>query len=336
MSSLSLSAADSPGAQASSSGRPFMLKPIGFLFPGQGAQFVGMGKDLFEQSPAAKEIFQKADEILGYSISQICFTGPEDQLTRTLYAQTGILVTSLAALAAAREKIPGLQPSFAAGLSLGEFTALTASGAISFEDALKLVQVRAEAMDLAAKNNPGTMGFIMGLTLDQCTAIAKEAGCEVANLNAPDQTVLSGTIPAIEKACALATAQGAKRAMPLKVGGAFHSSLMGEAKAKLEAALASTPIQQPQCAFVPNVTAQQVSNSDEIRALLAKQLTSSVRWVETMATAQATGITTYLELGPGKILKGLARKCQPAFEVFSFGGMADMKSLESLVLLPQS
>lgn len=313
-----------------------MTRPIGFLFPGQGAQFVGMGKDLYEQSPSAKALYEKADAILGYAISQICFNGPEDQLTRTLYAQTGILVTSLAALAAVREKIPGLQPSFAAGLSLGEFTALTASGAISFEDALKLVQVRAEAMDLAAKNNPGTMAFIMDLTLEQCTAIAKEAGCEVANLNAPDQTVLSGTIPTIEKACALATAQGAKRAMPLKVGGAFHSSLMGEAKAKLEAALTNTPIQAPQCPFVPNVTAQQVSDPNEIRTLLAKQLTSSVRWVETLATAKNTGVTTYLELGPGKIIKGLARKCQPDLEVIPFGGIADMKGLESLVLLPQS
>ncbi len=313
-----------------------MTRPIGFLFPGQGAQFVGMGKDLYEQSPAAKAIYDKADQILGYSISQICFNGPEDQLTRTLYAQTGILVTSLAALAAVREKIPELQPAFAAGLSLGEFTALTASGAISFENALKLVQVRAEAMDLASKNNPGTMAFIMGLTLEQCTAIAKEAGCEVANLNAPDQTVLSGTVPTIEKACALATTQGAKRAMPLKVGGAFHSSLMGEAKARLEAALTNTPIQAPQCPFVPNVTAQCVSSPDEIRTLLAKQLTSSVRWVETLATAKNTGVTTYLELGPGKIIKGLARKCQPDLEVIPFGAIGDMKSIESLVLSLQS
>lgn len=313
-----------------------MTKPIGFLFPGQGAQFVGMGKDLFEQSPAARAIYEKADAILGYSISQICFNGPEDQLTRTLYAQTGILVTSLAALATAREKIPGLQPAFSAGLSLGEFTALTASGAISFEDALKLVQVRAEAMDLAAKNNPGTMGFIMGLTLEQCAGIAQEAGCEVANLNAPDQTVLSGTLPAVEQACKLAEAKGAKRAMLLKVGGAFHSSLMGEAKARLETALANTPIQKPNCVFVPNVTAQQVSNPDEIRSLLARQLTSSVRWVETMASAKTTGVMTYLELGPGKILKGLARKCQPELEVVSFGGMADAKGLESIALLAQS
>lgn len=313
-----------------------MTKPIGFLFPGQGAQFVGMGKDLYAESPAARALYKKADEILGYSLSQICFAGPEDELTRTLYAQTGILVTSLAALAALREKNPDLAPSIVAGLSLGEFTALTASGAISFEDALKLVQVRAEAMEDASKNKPGTMAFIMGLTVEQCVAVAQEAGCEVANLNAPDQTVLSGTFPAIEHACKIAEAKGAKRAMPLKVGGAFHSSLMGEAKSRLEVALTGTPILEPKCSFIPNVTAQKTSNPEEIRALLAKQLTSPVQWVRTMATAKESGITTYLEIGPGKILKGLARKCRPEFKVFSFGSAADFKSLESLALLEKS
>ena len=313
-----------------------MTKPIGFLFPGQGAQFVGMGKDLFEQSPAARELYKKADEILGYSISQICFAGPEDQLTRTLYAQAGILVTSLAALAALLEKNPDLAPSLVAGLSLGEFTALTVSGAISFEDALRLVQVRAEAMEEAAKNNPGTMAFIMGLTVEQCAAVAQEAGCEVANLNAPDQTVLSGNFQAIEQACKIAEAKGAKRAMPLKVGGAFHSSLMGEAKTRLEAALAKTPIHEPKCVFIPNVTAQKVSNPEEIRSLLARQLTSPIQWVRTMATAKESGITHYLEIGPGKILKGLARKCQPELEVFSFGSVADLKGLESLTSLAKS
>ncbi len=313
-----------------------MTQPIGFLFPGQGAQFVGMGKDLFEQSPAARELYKKADEVLGYSISQICFSGPESELTRTLYAQTGILVTSLAALAALREKYPGLMPSLVAGLSLGEFSALTASGAISFEDALKLVQVRAEAMEEAAKNNPGTMAFIMGLTLEKCEVVAQETGCEVANLNAPDQTVLSGNFQAIEQACTIAEAEGAKRAMPLKVGGAFHSSLMGEAKARLEAALANTPIHEPKCVFIPNVTAEKVSSPEEIRSLLAKQLTSPVQWVRTMATAKESGITTYLEIGPGKILKGLARKCQPELEVFSFGAVADFKGLESLMALSKS
>lgn len=313
-----------------------MTQSIGFLFPGQGAQFVGMGKDLFEQSPSAREVYERADKILGYSISQICFAGPEDQLTRTLYAQTGILVTSLAALAALREKTPDLTPSIVAGLSLGEFTALTVSGAISFEDALKLVQVRAEAMEAAAKNNPGTMAFIMGLTIEQCTAVAQEAGCEVANLNAPDQTVLSGNSQAIEQACKIAEAKGAKRAMPLKVGGAFHSSLMGEAKARLEAALAKTPIHEPKCTFIPNVTAQKVSNPEEIRSLLAKQLTSSVQWVRTMAVAKESGITHYLEIGPGKILKGLARKCQPELQVFSFGAVADFKGIETLTLADKS
>jgi len=313
-----------------------MTKPIGFLFPGQGAQFVGMGKDLFEQSPAARELFKKADDILGYSISSICFAGPEPELTRTLYAQTGILVTSLAALAAIRERIPNLQPSLVAGLSLGEFTALTVADAISFEDTLKLVQVRAEAMENAGKNNPGTMAFVMGLTTEQCIAVAQEACCEVANLNAPDQTVLSGTVPSIEKACKIAEAKGAKRAMLLKVGGAFHSSLMGEAKTRLETALARTPIHEPKCSFIPNVTAQKVSNPEEIRSLLAKQLTSSVQWIQTMTTAKESGIATYLEIGPGKTLKGLARKCQPDLEVFSFGSVADLKSLESLTLLAKS
>jgi [acyl-carrier-protein] S-malonyltransferase len=180
------------------------------------------------------------------------------------------------------------------------------------------------------------MAFIMGLTMEQCTAIAHEAGCEVANLNAPDQTVLSGTFPSIEKACKIAEAQGAKRAMPLKVGGAFHSSLMGEAKTRLEAALASTPIGEPKCAFIPNVTAQCVSNPEEIRSLLARQLTSSVQWVRTMATAKGSGTMTYLEIGPGRILKGLARKCQPELEVFSFGSVADFKNLEALTLSTQS
>ncbi|MFH1799490.1 MAG: ACP S-malonyltransferase [Candidatus Omnitrophota bacterium] len=313
-----------------------MNKPIGFLFPGQGAQFVGMGKDLYATSPAACALYKKAEGILGYSISQICFAGPEKELTRTLYAQTGILVTSLAALAALREKYPDLTPSIVAGLSLGEFTALAAAGAISFEDALKLVQVRAEAMEDAAKNNPGTMAFIMGLTVEQCLGVAKEAGCEIANLNAPDQTVLSGTLLTIELACKIAEAKGAKRAMPLKVGGAFHSSLMAEAKARLEAALVSAPIHEPKCAFIPNVTAQKVSNPKEIRTLLAKQLTSPVQWVQTMATAKESGTTLYLEIGPGKILKGLARKCQPEFEVFSFGSATDFKSLESPGLLEKS
>jgi len=174
----------------------------------------------------------------------------------------------------------------------------------------------------------------MGLTTEQCYEIAKESGCEVANLNAPDQTVLSGTFASIEQVCKLAEAKGAKRAMPLKVGGAFHSTLMGEAKTRLETALAGTTIRVPKCAFIPNVTAQITSSPDEIRTLLAKQLTSSVQWVKTMATAKDSGTTTYLEIGPGKVLKGLARKSR--LEVISVGSIADFKALEPLTSCIQS
>ena len=307
-----------------------MKQKIGFLFPGQGAQFVGMGKDLFEQSPAAEEVYKKADAVLGYSISQICFAGPESELTRTLYAQTAIFVTSMAALAALREKIPDLKPELVAGLSLGEFSALTASAAISFDDALKLIRVRAEAMEQAAQQNPGTMASVMGLDIEACKAVAQEAGCEVANLNTPEQTVLSGTKEAIERACKFAEAKGAKRAMPLKVGGAFHSSLMKPAQERLEVALKDAPVSTPNCVFVPNVTAQKASEPSVIRDLLAKQLTSSVRWVGTMSTAKTEGINTFLEIGPGKVLKGLARKCQSDFQVLNFGTMDDFKNLEPL------
>lgn len=309
---------------------------IGFLFPGQGAQFVGMGKDLFEQSPAAQTVYQRADAILGYSISRICFAGSEIELTRTLYAQTAIFVTSMAALAALREKFRGLDPSLVAGLSLGEFTALTAADAISFEDALMLIKVRGEAMEQAAQQNPGTMASVMGLDLESCRSVAQEAGCEIANLNTPEQTVLSGNKEAIEKACQLAELKGAKRAIPLKVGGAFHSSLMKPAQDRLEAALKDTVIREPKCVFIPNVTGKKVSDPAVIRGLLAKQLTSSVQWVGTMAAAKAEGITTCLEIGPGKVLKGLARKCQPELEVFNFGALSELKNLETLNLVPHN
>ncbi len=305
------------------------------MFPGQARNSWGWAKTSLNKSPAAQEIFKKADQILGYSISQICFSGPEAELTRTLYAQTGILVTSLQRLQHSVEKNPELNPSLVAGLSLGEFTALTASGAISFEDALKLVQVRAEAMESAAQKNPGTMAFIMGLTADQCAEVAREARWEVANLNAPDQTVLSGTLQAIEQACKIAEGKGAKRAMPLKVGGAFHSSLMEKPKHALKS-LSRTPRSVLRSALSFDCYRSGRFDPEEIRTLLAKQLTSSVQWVKTMATAKESGITTFLEIGPGKILKGLAKKCQSELEVVPFGGPGDFKAVESLALLAQS
>ncbi|MBI3306259.1 MAG: ACP S-malonyltransferase [Candidatus Omnitrophica bacterium] len=301
---------------------PFKL---GFLFPGQGAQYVGMGKDLAESFPSAKKVFQTADAILGYSISQLCFEGPETDLTRTLHAQPAIFTASMAALAVLREKCPDVQPGFSAGLSLGEFTALAASGSLSFEDGLRLVQRRANAMESCAQKHPGTMASVMGLSEKDCEQIAADAGCEVANLNASDQIVLSGRLETIQKACTLAEERGAKRAIILKVGGAFHSSLMNEAKEELEKALKETKLQAPQGIFISNALGKPVSEPEKIRELLAKQLISPVRWTQTMQQANESGISLFLEIGPGKVLKGLARKGYPNLKVEPCGTVEDIQ-----------
>ena len=307
-----------------------MPDKVGFLFPGQGSQFVGMGKDLYEKSAAAKKVFDDADKTLDYPLTEICFAGPEEKLTRTFYAQPAIFVTSLAAWTVLKEKFPELTPGFSAGLSLGEFTALVAAGSISAEEGLKLVQKRAEAMERAAEKTPGTMASILGMGEADCLAIAKETGCELANLNSPEQMVISGTFETVEKGCVLAESRGAKRAIRLKVGGAFHSSLMRDAKEDLEKALAATKIQSPQCTFIPNVIGSKVSNPEEIRSLLARQLMSPVRWVDTMARAQESGLSLFLEIGPGKVLKGLAKKSQPGLAIEPAGTGDDLEKLQNL------
>ncbi len=303
------------------------MNTVGFLFPGQGAQFVGMGRDLYDHFPAAKAIFDRADAVLGYSLSRICFEGPEEELTRTLNAQPAIYAMSLAALAVLREKFPGIKPVFAAGLSLGEWTALAAAAALPWEEGLKLVQVRAQAMEAAAQKNPGTMASALGLSLDLCRQAAQEAGCEIANLNTPDQTVFSGTVESIDRVIPLAEAKGAKKVIPLKVGGAFHSSLMKDARETLARALQPAAFKTPDCTFVPNATAQPVSDPAEIKDLLARQVTSSVCWVETMEAAGKSGAVLYLEIGPNKVLKGLARKCGLQAPVEPCGTKEDLEKL---------
>lgn len=308
-----------------------MPNQFGFLFPGQGAQFVGMAKDLYERYPAVQEIFNQADQQLGYSLSKLCFEGPEDELTRTLYAQPAIFVSSYAALKILQNQYPDIRPDFVAGLSLGEFSALVAAGSFGFQEGLRLVSERSAAMEQAAGQNAGTMASIMGLDVAACEAVAKEAGCEVANLNSPDQIVLSGSVDSIEKACQLAEGRNAKRAIRLKVGGAFHSTLMQPAKERLEKALRETAIQAPSCTFIPNAVAQSVSEPEEIRQLLARQLTSPVRWIETMQRAKDSGIKTFLEIGPGKVLRGLARKCQADLTVIPCGSVEDLEKVASLL-----
>lgn len=306
------------------------MEKVGFLFPGQGAQFIGMGKDLYEQYEVAKKVFDQANEILGYDLNGLCFSGAEDELTKTRVAQPAIFVTSVAVLEILKQEYPELKPCLVAGLSLGEFSALVGGGALTYQDGLKLVQRRAEAMERAAQNSPGTMASIMGLNEAECLEVSKDAGCEVANLNAYDQIVLSGTKESILKACELAEKAGAKRAIPLKVGGAFHSTLMKEAKEELEQAIADTQISEPACLFVPNATGELVSSPTEIGVLLATQLMSSVRWVDTLAQAEKAGVKDFIEVGPGKVLKGLARRYSKEMSVTSCGTVDDVEQLKKL------
>lgn len=300
----------------------------GFLFPGQGAQFVGMGKEWFDQFDTARSLFEKADRVLGVPLSRICFEGPEEALTQTLNAQPAIFVTSLAIDSVLKEIVPDLRPSLVAGLSLGEFSALAAAGSLDFIEGVKLVRRRAELMEKAAQESRGGMVSVIGLSQGDCAAIAKDTGIEMANLNAPDQFVLSGAWEGVEKAAALADQKGAKRAVLLKVSGAFHSKLMGKARSGLQEALKGTILNQPCCSFVPNVLAAAEEDPYKIKEYLGEQVTSPVRWVETMQYAKRQGITKFIELGPGKVLKGLARRIDPALEVVSVEKIKDLGGLK--------
>ena len=303
---------------------------IGFLFPGQGAQYVGMGKEWGDRYETVRRYYEEADERLGFSISKICFDGPEETLTRTLYAQPAIFVTSLAIFSVIEERLNGVKMELASGLSLGEFSALVAARSLTFAEGLKLVKRRAELMECAASHTSGTMLSILGLNQTDCEQIAKESGAELANLNSPEQFVLSGEASAVEKAAALAEKRGAKRALRLKVGGAFHSALMGEAKEGLREALKKISIQSPQCIFIPNACGEEVSDPEQIRVLLADQLTLPVQWIKTIQRAQNRGIRRFIEPGPGRVLKGLAKKIDASVEVFSLDKISDLETIESI------
>jgi [acyl-carrier-protein] S-malonyltransferase len=301
---------------------------VGILFPGQGAQFVGMGKEWAKQFQKVRQLYEEADQILGVPITQFCFDGPEEMLTRTLYAQPAIFVTSLALFSVLEEKLSGFKPDFTAGLSLGEFSALVAAASLSFSEGLKLVQLRGELMERAASHTDGTMISIQGLSQEECRAVAIESETELANLNAPDQFVLSGKSTAIELAATLADGMGAKRVIRLKVGGAFHSSLMEEARQGLQAALKKVTLQVPRCLFVANTTARGEKDPERIRLLLAEQLTSPVYWVGCMEYAKNQGIQRFIEMGPGRVLKGLAKRIDPSLEVLSFEKPTDLEKIE--------
>ena len=281
-----------------------------FVFPGQGTQFAGMGKDLYESSPLAKELFEKANDILGYRITDIMFEGTDEDLRQTKVTQPAVFLHSVISALCMGE---GFKPEMAAGHSLGEFSALVAAGALSFEDGLKLVYARAMAMQKACEAHPSTMAAIIALPDEKveeiCRSVAAEGEvCVAANYNCPGQIVISGSIEGINKACELMKAAGAKRALPLKVGGAFHSPLMEPAKVELEAAIKSTEFHTPKCPVYQNVDAKPHTDPEEIKANLVAQLTASVRWTQTVQNMIADGADDFTECGPGAVLQGLIKK----------------------------
>ena len=298
------------------------------LFAGQGAQKVGMGQDLVQASPIAKDLFAKADQVLDRKLSQILFDGPEEDLTKTANCQPALFVHGLAMWAILKDACPELNPVAAAGLSLGEMTAHTAAGSFSFEEGLRAVAKRGLLMDEACAEVEGAMAAMVGGDKEAVTALAEESGVDVANLNAPGQIVLSGTVEGIDKAVAGAKERKIKLAKKLKVAGAYHSRLMAGAEAKLGAVLSDAEVNTPQFPVISNFLAEAVSEPAQIRETLQKQVTGSVRWVESMQLLRSQGQQLFIELGPGKVLAGLMPRIDKEATIETAG---DWESLQSLI-----
>ena len=281
-----------------------------YVFPGQGSQFSGMGKNLYDQNETAKQLFEKANEILGFRISDIMFEGTDEQLKQTNVTQPAVFIHSVVAYLT----MPAVQPDMVAGHSLGEFSALVANKTLSFEDALRLVSIRAKAMQAACELQPSTMAAVLALADEKveeiCATVSKESGEVVvaANYNCPGQLVISGSVKGIEMACEQMKAAGAKRALVLPVGGAFHSPLMEPAKVELAAAIEATTFNTPICPVYQNVVAAAVTDPAQIKANLIAQLTGAVKWTQTVNAMVADRATHFTEVGPGKVLQGLVQK----------------------------
>ena len=301
------------------------MSKTALMFAGQGAQVEGMGEDFFKHYLTAKDLFQRANAALGYDLASICFTGPEAELTKTENAQPGIFLVSWVAFQLLKERVPGLKFEATAGLSLGEFTALTAAGVMTFDDAIRVVRQRGRFMQEACEATQGGMAAIIGLDEAATREVCVQAGVELANLNCPGQIVISGAAGKMEAACDLAKAKGAKRALPLNVAGAYHSALMASAQPKLGAALASITLARPQVPVLSNVTAQPHAPAD-IQQRLVDQVTSPVRWEESMRYLLAQGFTRFIELGPGTALGGFMKRIDKAVPVLN---VADVASLEA-------
>ncbi|HEX6134208.1 MAG TPA: ACP S-malonyltransferase [Longimicrobiales bacterium] len=301
---------------------------VGLLFPGQGSQFVGMGRDLARSFPEARRTFEEADDTLGFALSAIAWEGPEEELVATSVAQPAILTHSIAVFRMMEERLGDV--AYAAGHSLGEFSAWVAAGALSFEDGLRTVRLRGELMQRSGDERPGTMAAVLGLDeadVERVCAEASSSGevCVPANYNAPGQIVISGDSAAVERALALAKAAGAKRALHLNVSGAFHSPLMSVAEHGLGAQLETAQFERPRFPVISNVTAKPISDPAAARRLLLEQLTSAVRWTACMQTMLDAGVRRFYELGPGSVLTGLLRRIERSAECRSFGSTADLE-----------
>jgi [acyl-carrier-protein] S-malonyltransferase len=315
----------------SSNGKGVDTSRLAFIFPGQGSQAVGMGKDLAEKYPIVRQTFEEADEALGYRLSQVCFEGPEDQLRLTEITQPAILTASIAAFRVLEDLIP--RPSFVAGHSLGEYSAHVASGTMSFADAVRTVRNRGKYMQEAVPVGVGAMAAILGMEFEKVAAICQEAAqgevCSPANINSPEQIVISGNTAAVERGAKLADERGAKRAKLLPVSAPFHCSLMKPAQDRLEADLNKLTMQRPVYPVACNVDASFVSDEIRARSTLAAQVTGSVKWLQCMRLLIEQGVETFVEIGPGKVLCGLMRQIDRSKTCLNAGDEASLtKTLE--------
>lgn len=313
-----------------------MPQSIAYVFPGQGSQVVGMGKELAEAYPTARQIFYQADQILGFSLSDLAWLGPDDELNDTINTQPALLVHSVAVLEVLKERFPGISPLFFAGHSMGELSALVASGALLFEDALRLVRRRGELMKQAGETNPGGMAAILGLDIAALETVCVEASrpdevVQVANDNCPGQVVISGNRSALERAIELAQQVGARRAKALNVSIAAHSPLMAQAQAAFSQAVQTAAIVNPLTSIIGNVAALPLVDADQIRGDLQAQLTSRVRWTETIQYLAARNVKIFLELGSGSVLTGLLKRIDEQTTGLAIGAPLDLEKLFNLL-----
>lgn len=298
---------------------------LAFMFPGQGSQSVGMGKDLYDNFEEAKSVFDKADEVLGRSISKICFEGPDEDLKQTINTQPAILMTSIAALEALKSKL-NIEPSFVAGHSLGEYGALYTSGVVSLEDTIKLISKRA---DLMAKSKGGAMAAVLGLADDKVQEALKQVKSgyvDVANYNCPGQVVITGEEDAIKEAGEILSASGAKRVLPLAVSGAFHSQKMKDAADEFEKFVSGVELNDAKISVVTNVDAEITTGADAFKSKMPKQIYSSVYWTQSVQKMIENGVDTFVEIGPGKVLAGLVKKINPEVKIYNVFDKATLEA----------